>query len=415
MTLVAAQAMATADRLGVEAVARKLLSYCRERDWAGYDPYDALNSRWLETLPVLNRKLPRLVLTQALKRSPVNVRPLLRIPPTQNPKGLALFLAALLKAPRLTSDIEADLPRYLIDRLVALRSPDAPYWCWGYSFAWQTRTQVVPRGTPNLVCTTFVAESLLDAYEQRGDTRCLAMAVSATEYIHKELYRTDGDFAGFSYPLPSMPARIFNANLLAAALFCRVARLTGHTTLLDPAMKAARYAASRQREDGSWPYGEGNAQQWVDNFHTGYNLGALRAIDRQLGSTEFVWHVRRGFDFYRAHFIAEGDTPRYFHNRTYPIDIHAVAQTVITLIEFRDLDPTAVDTAEAVLAWATDHMWDERGFFYYRVLRSATIRTSYMRWSQAWMLRALSNALASSDWHQPSGLQQSNPTPYSRT
>jgi hypothetical protein len=34
-------------------------------------------------------------------------------------------------------------------------------------------------------------------------------------------------------------------------------------------------------------------------------------------------------------------------------------------------------------------MWDERGFFYYRVLRLCTIRTSYMRWSQAWMLVAL--------------------------
>ena len=35
------------------------------------------------------------------------------------------------------------------------------------------------------------------------------------------------------------------------------------------------------------------------------------------------------------------------------------------------------------------HMWDERGFFYYRVLRGLTIRTPYMRWSQAWMLLAL--------------------------
>jgi hypothetical protein len=40
------------------------------------------------------------------------------------------------------------------------------------------------------------------------------------------------------------------------------------------------------------------------------------------------------------------------------------------------------------------HMWDERGFFYYRVLRLCTIRTSYMRWSQAWMLLALSALLS---------------------
>jgi hypothetical protein len=36
-----------------------------------------------------------------------------------------------------------------------------------------------------------------------------------------------------------------------------------------------------------------------------------------------------------------------------------------------------------------EHMWDDRGFFYYRVLRVTTIRTPYMRWSQAWMFLAL--------------------------
>jgi hypothetical protein len=28
-----------------EAAVLKLLAYCRANDWAGYDPYDALNSR----------------------------------------------------------------------------------------------------------------------------------------------------------------------------------------------------------------------------------------------------------------------------------------------------------------------------------------------------------------------------------
>jgi hypothetical protein len=36
-----------------------------------------------------------------------------------------------------------------------------------------------------------------------------------------------------------------------------------------------------------------------------------------------------------------------------------------------------------------EHMWNEKGYFYYRVLPFCTVRTSYMRWSQAWMLLAL--------------------------
>jgi hypothetical protein len=112
-----------------------------------------------------------------------------------------------------------------------------------------------------------------------------------------------------------------------------------------------------------------------------------------LKTDEFDDVIRRGFDFYRRNFFRDDAAPKYFHNNTYPIDVHAVAQSIITLLEFKHLDETNVAMAHSVSAWALKHMWDERGYFYYRVLRSLTITTSYMRWSQAWMLLALSALL----------------------
>ena len=224
------------------------------------------------------------------------------------------------------------------------------------------------------------------------------MAVSAAEYILNELYWTDGSFvAGFSYPLPTARNQVHNANLLAAALLCRVYKHTGEKSFLAPALKATRYSAAKQHADGSWDYGEASSQRWIDNFHTGYNLCALQQIDRHLETDEFEACIRRGFDFYKAHFFREDGAPRYFHNRTYPIDIHCIAQSIITLLAFPDLDPGNFPLAHAVFRWAMDHMWDDRGFFYYRVHRLCTIRTSYMRWSQAWMLLALSTLLCESD------------------
>jgi hypothetical protein len=376
----------------------KLLHYCRANEWAGYDPYDALNSRTLEALPFLNSRIPRLVFTQALKRSPINIRRLLLVPKTQNPKALALFLSAFVKLAKTGMDNQDDLIRLMIDRLIALRSEDARYWCWGYSFPWQTRTIVVPRGASNLVCTTFVANALLDVYEQRQDPGCLSMAVSAADYILNELYWDDGgSVSSFSYPLPSIQSQIHNASLLAAALLCRVYKHTAQKKFLEPAFRVARYAVSKQHADGSWYYGEAPKQRWIDNFHTGYNLGALQSIGRYAETTEFESCIRRGFEFYRAHFFREDGAARYFHDRTYPIDIHCVAQSIITLLAFKDLDPGNIPLAHSVLRWAMDHMWDDRGFFYYRVLRSCTIRTSYMRWSQAWMLLALATLLCESD------------------
>ncbi|SRR6266568_766752 len=374
-----------------QAAAQKLLAYCRRNDWAGYDPYDALNSKVVDALPFLNSRIPRLVLTQALKRSPINIRRFLLIPRKQNPKAIGLFLSAILKLSKAGVVNQEVLIELMIERLIALRSQNVPYWCWGYSFPWQMRTKIVPLGAPNLVCTVFAAGALLDAYEQRQDSRCLSMAVSAAEYILEKLYWTDGStLAGFAYPLSSLRNQVHNANFLAASFLCRVYGHTGRQEFLGPALKVARYSARMQHSDGSWYYGEAPSQRWIDNFHTGYNLCALQAIGGFAGTTEFESCIRRGFAFYRAHFFLKDGAVRYFHDRTYPVDIHCIAQSIITPLAFKDHDADNIPLAQLVWQWAMKHMWDERGFFYYRVLRFCTIRTSYMRWSQAWMLLALS-------------------------
>jgi len=154
-----------------------LLQYCRSNNWAGYDPYDALNSLLLQRLGLYSAKLPRLAVTQFLKRSPINLRRLLLVPKEQNPKGIALFATALIKLARqgLADMGEA---RQMVDRLLKMRSAGSEKYCWGYNFGWQTRTYMVPRGTPNIICTTFAANALLDAYDQFRDP-CIWKAPSA--------------------------------------------------------------------------------------------------------------------------------------------------------------------------------------------------------------------------------------------
>lgn len=373
-----------------QRVGQTLLAYCQRNQWAGYDPYDALNSRLLDSLPLLNSRLPRLALTQFLKRSPVNVRSLLQVTKKQNPKALALFLSALLKAPQLCPNEPDQVVHQLAERLQVLRSPDISYWCWGYSFPWQTRTDIVPRWSPNLVCTSFASAAFLDMYDRNADSRYLNVAVSGAEYILDHLYWTRGTIAGFSYPLPTVRNQVHNANLLAAALLARVYLHTSDTRFLSSALAAARYSAAQQRADGSWAYGEAPSQQWIDNFHTGYNLCALRQINESLRSDEFDPVIARGFLFFKENFLREDGAVRYFHNRTYPIDIHCVAQSIITLIVLRDLDRNSVALASRVFSWAAKSMWsDHDGFFAYRKLRAGTIRIPYMRWSQAWMVMAI--------------------------
>jgi hypothetical protein len=381
----------------LQAKTEKLHAYCEDNNWAGYEPYDVLNSRIFTALPLMNRWLPRLVFTQFLKRSPINFRRLLLVPKTQNPKALGLFLSSFVNLSAAGIEFEQDYIQKMIDALIALRSKDTPYFCWGYNFPWQTRTVLVPRWSPNLVCTMFAAGGLLDAFELRQDERCLKMALSGAEYLLNDLYWTDGSTSGFGYPLPEVHNQVHNANLLASALFCRLYKHTGQERFLEPALKVTRYTVKQQHADGGWDYGEAASQRWIDNFHTGFNLSALRAIGQSLESNEFEESVSRGFRFYRENFFREDGAVRYYNDRTYPIDTHCVAQAVITLLDLKDLASDNLQLANKVLDWAGKHMWDEKkGFFYYRILRSCTIKTSYMRWTQAWMFLALTRLLTES-------------------
>jgi hypothetical protein len=67
---------------------------CEKEDFKGYDPFDGLNSTFLQALPYIrNNRLCRLAWLQFFKRSPINFRPLFGVKKEYNPKGLGLFLS----------------------------------------------------------------------------------------------------------------------------------------------------------------------------------------------------------------------------------------------------------------------------------------------------------------------------------
>src|SRR5882762_9453574 len=99
-----------------------LFAWCRERDFAGYDPFDGLNSRLFQASPLKNSRTARLLWTQLCKRSPINFRALAKVPPERNAKGIALFaLAALANYRRLQTKAAEAEARALLDDMVEIR------------------------------------------------------------------------------------------------------------------------------------------------------------------------------------------------------------------------------------------------------------------------------------------------------
>lgn len=373
-----------------------LLKHCKREDWQGYDPYDALSSPLCGYFP--DSKYLRTAWTQLLKRSMVNLRPLVGIRKGENPKGLGLAARALLTAYRATKQ-----PAYLreaeelLERLYALRSPGYDgLACWGYNFAWQSRAFYAPIHTPSIVCTTFVAHAWLDHYEACDDSSSLDVAISACEFLLEYLNYDDvGDELCFSYT-PLDHSQVHNANLLGAELLARASRyVTDEEKLCRMALKSARFSLRRQAEDGSWPYGTAPNQRWIDSFHTGFNLVSLARVIEECGESEWISALEKGLEFYgRRFFLADG-TPKYYHNAVYPIDIHSPAQAVVTYSRLRNYAPNADEMIERVLGWTLKWMRSKEGYFYFQKRRFYVNRIDYLRWSQAWMLYAL--ALAAYD------------------
>ncbi len=366
-----------------------LLEYCRLHNWAGYDPYDGLNSRIYKASPFINNRLCRFALIQGIKRSPVNLRRLLWVPPGQNPKGIALFCSALIKLANLGWWRDEHQIRHLLDRLVALKSPDQSFLCWGYHFDWQNRYGLLPQYEPNIVTTTFAGQALLDAYEKYGKTVFLEQAVSAGRFIINDLNIFKGkEELCFSYSRLDR-AQVHNANLLGACLLARLFTHTGEDTFFDYSCKATNFSIKRQHSDGSWFYGEDPTQLWIDHFHTGYNLSAINKIGTYLGSSEYGDALQKGYAYYINTLFNEEGLPKYFHDQLFPIDIHCLSQSIITLAELHQMDSNSLDHASTIFHWTMLNMIDKRGYFYFQKHRIYTNRISYMRWSQAWMALAM--------------------------
>jgi hypothetical protein len=386
---------AVRDELG--PALKGLLDWCRARDFAGHDPFDGLNSRLFQATPLKSSRAARLAWTQLFKRSPVNLRGLALVPAGKNSKGTALFaLAALASFRREATPETEDAARALMRDLLAARLEGLSGAAWGYNFDWQGRAFFAPKGTPTIVPTAFAARALVEAAAAFDDESYLRTARGVCEFILRDLHRTEEtvDEVCWSYS-PLDRTRVFNASLLAAETLSVVGALTGEDELSEWSMRGARYVVRRQRADGSWAYGAEEFQSWSDNFHTAFILTSLsRIMAHTKGAREeFATALRRGYEFWRASFFLADGWPKYYHDRLYPADAHSAGASVVALLEMQDIDAGALEWADRVAHWTIKNLRDPRGFFHYQRHRFYTVRIPYMRWSQAWMMYALSRLI----------------------
>jgi hypothetical protein len=381
----------------IDSVLNRVFAWCQKHDFRGYNKHDALNSPLLRALLGWG-KWPRIVAIQAIMRSPINIRPLMGIPRTTNPKGLALLVLGLLDRHKASQNADYLLQaKELSRRLLSCRSevllPKRNYSgdCWGYPYPWQDPGFHAPTHTPNAVVTCFVCEAFLEMYRQTGDKMYLDPVESATQFFLKDLtiLENQPDTLCLGYmPLP-MTMRVMDVSILIGAVLAQLAAITSDVEKMKTAKRLVGFVVGKQTEYGAWFYTDPPDASLIrhDNYHTGFILDSLwRYME---ASNDWTWqkNYEGGLNFYAENLFNLDGSPRWMSDKDYPHDVHGAAQGLISFAHAIEHGYDYHTLMQKIAVWSLTNLYHRDGRFFYRQTRCGTRKFTLLRWCNAWMFR----------------------------
>ena len=282
-----------------------------------------------------------------------------------------------------------------IEKLLPLRSIGFENYCWGQPYDWYSK-KLIPYNTPRATVTSQVGSALLDLFEINNEKRLLEIAISAGNFFVEDMEIYKDNDGHICFPYTSIDNyKIHNASILTAAFLYRLALLTSNNRFQDSALNAFEFTVKHQREDGAWHYMAPPHKTLgkIDNYHTGFVLEAL--LEMKKANPEgfpYEKELEKGMNFYLQNFFIDDTIPRMTPAKTYPLDIQSCAQSIITLGEAKSVMNLNTDILDKTTKWTIENFWDNNNdYFYYRKYKNGQLdKSAYIRWSESWMLRALS-------------------------
>lgn len=378
---------------------KSVYSWVKKERYYGWDPYDALNSRIVQRLCMGNPYL-EILITQFNKYSPINLRPLLKIEKGIDLKGIALFAQAYSKMYNLTKEekYKEELEKCLT--IIKEKSLKNKYKldCWASHYFPYTSADKnkLAADTPDIIGTCQAIIALVEGYKILKDDNLKEMAISACNFLIKDLLEGDGEDYFFKYTLTESDKIILNASAQGLEAISHLLLIHEDEVLKDVRKKLVNFLIENQRDDGSWVYGvykNGKMRIQLD-FHQGYMIdGLLAFLPYSENEDEVILCIEKGAEFYKEVLFLENGQSYYRYPMRYPVDIHNQAQGIITFSKLDILDSKYLEFANKIAEWTISNMQDNSGYFYYQKHRLFTNKIPHMRWGQAWMMLALATLI----------------------
>jgi hypothetical protein len=376
----------------------RLQQFVESSDFCGYDPYDILNASF--DFKRLGKWAPAIAI-QIHKRNPVNIRPQLGIEKGINPKGMGLMLKAYSLLYQKTEKPDfLEKAHQLFLWLNTKYSKGYAGKCWGYNFDWANPDGNLPAYTPSVVVTSFVVDGMFEYFKATGSTDAKNAICSAAEYIKKDIPISElPDGISFAYTHLSKGC-CYNASLLAAEVLAKADDVSKKPVNRENILKAVDLVLSKQKQDGAWWYSydpdTGKERKQID-FHQGFVLVSLHHLNQLMEKPRSDVHaaIVKGLSYYKAHQFLTSGQSLWRLPKKWPVDIHNQSQGIITFAKLKEYHPDYLAFAKTIARWTITHMQDEAGYFYFRKYPLYMNKIPYMRWSQAWMMLALSELIPS--------------------
>lgn len=388
-----------------EKVLKRLQYYIEEEKYKGWDPYDALNSKFINKATSFHPFIQRVAI-HLLKNSPINLRNFFGIAKDYNPTALSLFLDGYVNMYYVYKDKSyINKAEHLKDKLYSLACiNDENEIGWGRNFKFITTKETHDLNKPLTFLNAKLTLSLLNLYEVNKEKLILDNTKKAIYSILKNgrVFETkEGTYVGYSSD--SQPRYIFNASILTAELIIKYLYHTKQDnetildiSILDLAKKLIDTVLEKQQSDGKWYYGYNYDFSVLKNidFHQGFVSDALLGISKYSDyKKEDVINANKiGTEFMYKEQISNDGEFKWRFPKKYPVDIHNQAQGIISLSRIQN--EAFKDKLEKVLRYTVDNFFDdEKGYFYYQKNRLYTIKIPFIRWGEGWAFFALSEYL----------------------
>ena len=377
-----------------------LFKFVEQEKYKGYSLYDSHTSKI--PFDFFGHYISFLI-NQVIKRSPINIRPLIGVKKTYNPKGVGLFLQSYvlhkkINNPLNISDLDGKI-KFLLNWLRNNSSKGYSGYCWGYHYPWpKSDGLLVPKDKPNSVVTAFNIRAVYEYYKLSKDTSCLDLIEGAKNFILNDIPRSRTDLGTcFSYT-PVKRDMTINANLLAAEVLAYsddTKQTNEYTELINDVL---RFTMSHQNPDGSWYYSfdtDSKVPKKQIDFHQGYVLETIKRIcdTQNFSLNKYHQNLKLGLDFYYRNQFNKKGVSYWRLPKKYPIDIHNQSQGIITFSLFKDFNSEYSDFAYKIALWTIKNMQNKKGNFYYQKYPFITNKVNYLRWNQGWMMVALTTLM----------------------